>query len=36
MKQLKKFRNSLNLTITEFAENINVSKSLYEKVEGRF
>ena len=33
MEALKNFRNSLNLTIQEFAESIGVSKSLYEKVE---
>jgi len=33
MEQLKNFRLSLNQTITEFAQNIGVSKSLYEKVE---
>lgn len=33
MKQLKEFRNSLGLTISRFAEEIKVSKSLYEKVE---
>ena len=33
MKQIKDFRNSLGLTITEFAKEIKVSKSLYEKVE---
>ena len=36
MEKLKDFRKSLNLTIAEFAEKINVSKSLYEKVEGGF
>lgn len=33
MKQLELFRNSLNLTRQEFADSIEVSKSLYEKVE---
>lgn len=33
MKELKDFRNSLNLTIQEFSNKIGVSKSLYEKVE---
>nr|DAV63728.1 MAG TPA: Helix-turn-helix XRE-family like protein [Caudoviricetes sp.] len=33
MKQLKDFRLSLGLTIPQFASNMNVSKSLYEKVE---
>lgn len=33
MEQLKVFRNSLKLTIEEFARSIEVSKSLYEKVE---
>lgn len=33
MEILKKFRESLKLTAQEFADNINVSKSLYEKVE---
>ena len=33
MQELKKFRNSLNLTVQEFAQSMNVSKSLYEKVE---
>lgn len=33
MEILKKFRESLNLTTQEFANNIKVSKSLYEKVE---
>ena len=33
MEVLKKFRISLKLTIQEFANSINVSKSLYEKVE---
>lgn len=33
MKELKQFRISLKLTIQEFAGSINVSKSLYEKVE---
>lgn len=33
MKVLKDFRNSLKLTMQEFADSIEVSKSLYEKVE---
>ena len=33
MEILKRFRLSLNLTTQEFASNIGVSKSLYEKVE---
>ena len=33
MEVLKKYRNTLNLTTKEFADNIGVSKSLYEKVE---
>lgn len=33
MEILKNFRNSLNLTVKEFASSIEVSKSLYEKVE---
>lgn len=33
MEALKAFRISLGLTTQEFAKNINVSKSLYEKVE---
>ena len=33
MEILKEFRNSLGLTRQEFAESIEVSKSLYEKVE---
>jgi transcriptional regulator with XRE-family HTH domain len=33
LEQLKKFRLSLSLTITQFATSIKVSKSLYEKVE---
>lgn len=33
MKALKEFRQSLGLTTTEIAEKIQVSKSLYEKVE---
>lgn len=33
MKELKDFRTSLGLTIQEFAKTIEVSKSLYEKVE---
>lgn len=33
MEQLKAFRTSLGLTVREFAKSIEVSKSLYEKVE---
>lgn len=33
LKVLKDFRNSLKLTTQEFADSIEVSKSLYEKVE---
>lgn len=33
MEALKKFRESLKLSVQEFADKINVSKSLYEKVE---
>ena len=33
MQQLKDFRISLGLTIPQFATEIKVSKSLYEKVE---
>ena len=33
METLKQFRLSLNLTIPSFAKEIEVSKSLYEKVE---
>ena len=33
MECLKEFRTSLGLTIQQFAGNIKVSKSLYEKVE---
>ena len=33
MEVLKDFRKSLRLTAQEFANSINVSKSLYEKVE---
>lgn len=33
MKELKNFRISLGFTIKGFAEEIKVSKSLYEKVE---
>ena len=33
METLKKFRQSVGLTTTEMAEKIQVSKSLYEKVE---
>lgn len=36
MEELKEFRKSLNLTIQEFADEIKVSKSLYEKVESGF
>jgi transcriptional regulator with XRE-family HTH domain len=36
MEQLKEFRKSLGLTVSEFANEIKVSKSLYEKVENRF
>ena len=36
MKILKDFRNSLNLTVQEFADSIGISKSLYEKVENGF
>lgn len=36
MQQLKDFRSSLGLTMSEFAEKINVSRSLYEKVESGF
>lgn len=36
MEQLKEFRKSLGLTVSEFAKEIKVSKSLYEKVENRF
>lgn len=36
MKDLKDFRISLGLTIQEFAKTINVSKSLYEKVESGY
>lgn len=36
MEQLKDFRNSLNLTTSEFAKTLGISKSLYEKVEGGF
>lgn len=33
MDCLKEFRTSLGLTMQQFAENIKVSKSLYEKIE---
>lgn len=33
MEELKNFRLSLGLTIQEFANSIETSKSLYEKVE---
>ena len=33
LDELKEFRKSLNLTTNEMAEEIKVSKSLYEKVE---
>jgi predicted transcriptional regulator len=33
MQELKKFRNILNITAKEMAENIGVSKSFYEKIE---
>ncbi len=33
MEQIKKFRISLKLTVQEFADSINVSKSLLEKIE---
>lgn len=33
MEQIKEFRNSLGLTINEFAREIKVSKSLHEKIE---
>lgn len=36
MEVLKQFRISLGLTMKEFADSINVSKSLYEKVETGF
>lgn len=36
MEQLKNFRLSVGLTIPQFAKEIKVSKSLYEKVEGGF
>lgn len=35
METLKKFRESLNLTQKEFAENIEVSTSFYTKIELR-
>lgn len=35
MEELKNFRNSLNFTMSEFAKQLDVSKSLYEKVECR-
>lgn len=33
MEQIKEFRNSIGLTINEFAREIKVSKSLHEKIE---
>lgn len=33
MEALKEFRSSLNLTAQEFANEIGVSKSLYDKLE---
>lgn len=33
MEQIKEFRNSLKLTAQEFADSIEVSKSLLEKIE---
>lgn len=33
MEYLKNFRISLNLTYQEFADSLEISKSLYEKVE---
>lgn len=33
MNFLKEFRISLNLTLQEFADNVKVSKSYYEKIE---
>lgn len=33
MNFLREFRQSLNLTLQEFADNIDVSKSYYEKIE---
>lgn len=33
MEEIKQFRASLNLTSRAFAESINVSKSLQEKIE---
>lgn len=33
LKELKEFRNSLNLTTAEFSNKIGVSKSLYDKIE---
>lgn len=33
MKALKDFRNSLNLTAQEFANEVGISKSLYDKLE---
>lgn len=36
MEELKKFRNSMNLTINEMSQAIGVSKSYYEKIEMGF
>lgn len=36
MKELRSFRESLNLSPAQFAEKLGISKSLYEKVEGGF
>lgn len=36
MEQLKEFRKSLGLTVSEFADEMKASKSLYEKVENGF
>ena len=33
MKELKDFRKSLNLTAQEFANEVGISKSLYDKLE---
>lgn len=33
MEALKNFRSSLNLTAQEFADEIGISKSLYDKLE---
>ena len=33
MQEIKQFRNSLKLTLKEFAESIGVSESLYSKIE---